>query len=334
MEPITQMVDVIQIRCPVDRTRYYMPADLAHLVIHQDISSVEAVGRWMSRSNSEVDQLLAEIHELADSIVAVGLINPIVVTEENLLVSGLGRVLAHALLVVRGQPEFANIRAIVLDRSWSLAQQVAETVARQGFTAVEMAINLALMVAKEEGYTVDAQGIFTGEAGTICVPDELRTVASGRRKHGTWTAVTDALGRTYRHWTNYLKLLNLCDEALTLAHRAGLAEWALRKVAVGGLSCEDQIQAVRGLMNRGRVDAEEEKKEKRRASRATRAIQSTMQACSYLAALNPDAFDVALADVLARCRDWDEFEDIYEAVERVYRGLYTLHDRRFGQSGG
>ncbi|RLC62358.1 MAG: hypothetical protein DRI80_06595 [Chloroflexota bacterium] len=324
-------VSLTWLRILPTRTRYPLPGDLMHFLISGAITVIEAVRQWAVRTDS-VDEHLAGIRQLADSIATVGLIHPITITGDGTLVSGLRRVLAQALLVVQGHSEFSTIRAVVADSVWSLAQQMAETLVREDLTAVETAINLGLLIAEIEDAQIEVNQPLFDSDGMITVPIALRKHLLKRRAYGTWEKITATLGKTYRHWTNYVRILRLCDPALTLAHQAGLTEWALRGVVGENLDCDGQLRRIREMVE-GKPPEESEENEKAEAvsPSAIKSVEKILAACDHLASFNPDSLRRAVTRVFSGLVP-EDLEDSYEVFEVIYNTLRALRDWHVGES--
>ena len=320
-----------RLRIPTNRTRYPLPGDLMRLLIRETITVIEAVRQWIARTD-DINERVANIRQLADSIATVGLINPIIITEDSTLISGLRRVLAQAFLVTQGHTEFATIRAIAMDRSWSLAQQMAETLVREDLTAVETAINLGFLIAEIEESPIEADQPLFDSDGMITVPIELRQHLLSRRVYGTWKRITAILGKTYRHWTNYVRILRLCDPALTLAHQADLTEWALREIVSVNLDCDGQLQRIREMVEGKPPEELEEDEETEIASpSAIKSVKKILAACDHLATFNPDSLRRAVARVFSDLGPGD-LDDSYEAFQVIYNTLRTMRDWHVGES--
>ena len=158
------------IHIPPDWTRYPLPGDLWLSLLEGKFSAVEAMRQWMDRE--EGDSNLADIKQLASSIATVGLTEPIQVTEEQTLVSGPHCLLAHAYLVTQGEEEYDTIEAVVVEGARPLRVQMAETLVRADLTAVETALNVALLIAEIEEQPIDAAPPYVRPDGTIAVPTE------------------------------------------------------------------------------------------------------------------------------------------------------------------
>jgi hypothetical protein len=319
------------IHIPPDWTRYPLPGDLWLLLLKEELTIVEAVRQWVETADGG-DSNLADIKRLASSISEVGLTEPIQVTEDRTLVSGLRRLLAHVYLVTQGKERFDTIEAVVVEGARPLRAQLAETLVREDLTAVETAISVARLIAAIEEEPIEARPPYVRPDGTIAVPIELRKLLIRRRGYGTWTRITEMLGKSDRRWRQYANILTLCDSALTLAHRAGLTEWALREVVQADLDCEAQIERVRWMIA-GRPREDEDEDEEEEAEPASPAVVASVRnivsACDHLATFNPDSLHPAVARVFGGLEP-EELENAYGAFEVIYN---TLRDMRNWHKG-
>ena len=302
-------------RCPA-------PGHLWCELVTGSLSFVDVMRQWLDESTETPDQtdlFLVGIQHLANSILSVGLANPILVTADDILVSGLRRVLAHAYLVVQGRPEFTRIPAITVDRPLSRSQQLAEIVVRDDLTAVEKAINLGLLIAEIEEVRIEIDQPLFGFDSSVSMPIALRRLLTARRMHGTWGAVTDILGHTYRHWTNYARIFRLCDPALTIAHWARLSENALRDVVCEDLSCEEQVMWVRTL-----AAGKKPPKSTSRSNAPTvsETVKEVVSVCGDLSTFNLDTIRHTI-DAALRELDTDSLEKQCE----IFRTFYSVSRR-------
>lgn len=299
-------------RCPV-------PGHLWCELVAGSLSFVDVMQHWVDESTENPDQtdlFLSGIQHLANSILSVGLVDPVLVTADDILVSGLRRVLAHSYLVVEGRPEFTRIPAIIVNRPLSRSQQLAEIVVRDDLTAVEKAINLGLLIAEIEEVRIDIDQPIFGSDSSMSIPIALRNLLTARRKRGTWGAVTDILGHTYRHWTNYARIFRLCDPALTIAHWARLSENALRDIVCEDLSCEAQVAWVRKLAAG--------KKPPKSASRSnaptvSETVTEIVSVCGRLSMFNLDTIRHTIDATLSEL-DTDSLEEQSE----IFRTFYSV----------
>lgn len=306
-----------------------MPGDLWLLLLTEAIILVEAARRWVEYTPG-TDANLADIQHLATSIATVSLTEPILVTPGRTLVSGLRRLLAHAYLVAHGKERFSVIEAIVVEETRPLPVQLAETLVREDLTAVEIGFSVGLLIAQIEEEPVGADPPYFQSDGTIAVPRELRDLLRKRRGYGTWTQVSVALGKSDRRWRQYVNLLSLCDPALTLAHRAGLTEWALRDIVNEDLSCEEQLAWIRRMMAGELDDEREEEINAQSASPvAVASVRKIVSARDHLADFNPDSLRHAVAQAFERLNPQD-LEGAYQAFEVIY---ITLRDIRGWHKG-
>jgi hypothetical protein len=300
------------IHVPSNRTRCTLPGELMDLLTRGEIPITTAVVRWLGHTD-DTDVHLSGIRQLASSVATAGLIHPIIIRSNDELVDGFRRILAHALLVAQGRAEFTTISAIVTGHHWSLDQQLAEVMVRDGLTAIETCINLAWLIAEIEEERFEINNPFVGPHGTITVPVELHTVALRHRRHGTWDRVVAILGKTAGRWDQYIHLLRLCDPALTIAHRAGLTEGSLRKIVGRDLSCQQQVALVRQLVEK----TPNGYRSRPAIARPVREIQQLLSSISLLALLPPTQLDNVFADV-RDTRTPDEYEALYQVMERIY----------------
>jgi hypothetical protein len=326
-------LDLSTIVIPPDWTRYPLPGDLMLPLLAGEISVIAAVRRWVNTAD-DMDANLADIKKLASSISVVGLTEAIQITADRTLVSGLRRLLAHAYLVVAGETAYNRIEAIIVEGNRSLSAQLSETLVREDLTAVETALNVALLIAAIERQTVEAQPPYVHPDGTIAVPTDLRELLHKRRGYGTWNRITAMLGKTDRRWRQFVDLLNLCDRALTLAHRVGMTEWQLREVVRENLGCAEQIEYIQWIIaGKPREEEEEEEEEEKTESASPAAIASVrkiVSACDHLSTYNPDALESAVAKTFAGLTPAD-FEDSYEVFDLIYRTLQGMRDWHKGE---
>lgn len=325
----TTLLHLPIIRIPPDWTRYPLPGDLWLPLLAEEITVIEAVRRWVNTAD-DMDANLADIRQLASSISEVGLTEPIQITEDRTLVSGLRRLLAHAYLVVEGETAYNSIETIIVEGNRSLSAQLAETLVREDLTAVETALNVALLIAEIEGQQIAAQPPYVHPDGTIAVPTNLRVLLHKRRGYGTWNRITAMLGKTDRRWRQFVDLLNLCDPALTLAHRADVSEWKLREIVQEDLSCEEQIERIRWMITgRPREDDVEEETESASPA-AVASVRKIVSACDHLSTYNPDSLESAVAKTFSGLTP-EDFENSYEVFDLIYRTLQGMRDWHKGE---
>lgn len=192
-----RQIKILDVLIQSHHAHYPLPGDLWLLLIARQITIIDAVQRWIERTDGG-DRNLVGIQNLARSIQTVGLINPIQITDDNVLVSGLRRLLAHVYLVAQGHPQFNAIAAITVARQWTMRDHLAEAMERTDFTAVEMAGNLAMLLAELEQRPMTTSGFFAQRDGTIGVSPKLRAIVqcrrggtgSGRRSRMSWDTLT------------------------------------------------------------------------------------------------------------------------------------------------
>ena len=247
-------VDLDKIFPDPNQPRFVLPGDLRTQVNDGKLSPREAIEQLVSRAESG-DRLARMIlggdssfaggeegvedrglHALADSILSVGLRQPInvyAVTRDNApgvtvyqVAEGERRYWAHQLLVLRGHDEFRRIRCVIEplpdDETLIRRRQQAENAARQDLSAIARARAIRQI---RDRLRLDLGTRVPGET-TIKLPSqrELDEAVGKEVKAFAGRAIG---GRMVR---NYLRLLNLPADLQDLAEAAQLTEKQLRPV--------------------------------------------------------------------------------------------------------
>ncbi len=233
-EDRVQRLPLEEVRPDRGQPRRLLPPDLTAALHAGELPPLIILDRLAERAAGDpgLAATLESLQDLAADIAANGLISPITVREaENgavhyIIETGERRWWAHWWLAREGKDEYRRIRALVVPSRSTRVRQLSENLKRAELTAVEVALGLAALILEIEGENVPAQP----ESGAL-LPAALRELVERRLKHGVWPEVVERLGYSRSHWQHYLNLLHLGDEALELAHRRQLSEWALRDVA-------------------------------------------------------------------------------------------------------
>jgi ParB-like chromosome segregation protein Spo0J len=241
-----------RIRPDSNQPRRILPESVA-ADFYRTGDTAAALTSWEQTAQSGDDAAAAayaKLTELAESIAANGLIQPIAVAPDNdhyRILAGERRWWAHLLLEHQGRSarngKPGYIEAVV--RPALNAPHLVENLHREDLCAVEVGVGLSELIAQIEGDELPAP------------PEErlaaLRAVAARRFRPGTWDKVIGLLGKTRPHWTHYLLTLKLPDEALVLALRHRLPEGALRP-AVAERDPNRQIALVKAAVRKAQQD--------------------------------------------------------------------------------
>jgi ParB-like chromosome segregation protein Spo0J len=238
-----QILSIRHIRPDPLQARRILPPAVRAGFIQGNLTPAAALLAWREMAEDdprEAKLLESQVITLAASIREQELVNPITVCRDGrgnyLLETGERRWWAHWWLVcVEELSAFDGIRAQVLPAA-SPARQAAENLQDSPLTAVEEACQIArLLLHLTERDNDHVVAILSGEhsAPSVLVGyGTYRTALDLQRRevYGKWPIVAQVMGRSERQLHRQLAVLNLADEALILADRAGLTEGQLRSL--------------------------------------------------------------------------------------------------------
>ena len=246
-----QMLSIRTIRPdPLQARRVLPPAVRAGFIAGQ-LDPPAALAAW--RAMAEDDEREAELLEnqvvsLATSIRQQEMVNPITVCpddqESYIVETGERRWWAHWWLVsVLNLPVYEKIRAHVVPAS-SPERQAAENLQDIPLTAVQESCQIARLLLHLTGRDSDHVVAISADHEELVgyAPYRLALDLDRGDVYGKWQVIARVMGRGERQLQRQLKILDLTDDALSLADRAALTEGQLRDLASAAADTDPERQ--------------------------------------------------------------------------------------------
>lgn len=242
-----EFLSIRQVRPDPFQARRVLPHAVRIGFVSGQLDPPGALAAWQALADDderEADLLHDLVINLATSIREQELVNPITVCIDGqgnyVLETGERRWWAHWWLVsIENEATFGQIRARVVPAA-SPARQAAENLQDSPLTAVQEACQVARLMLHLTGRDTDhVVAILAGkrEGGdgydsdlVGYAPYRVAWHLKRREVYGKWPEISRIMGRSTRQLQRRLAILELVDEALNLADRAGLTEGQLRKL--------------------------------------------------------------------------------------------------------
>ena len=221
-----------------NQPRQLISAELLKPLFEGKENAQTILEKWLAQGEAATVEIgfrrrIQELQQLAASIAQHGLINPVTVrlprSGDNipdgvnyLIVTGERRYWAHIYLLTQGKQiqegqstlDPAQLKISLTAEGVSIrAHQLVENLIREDINAVEKARGLWALRYELSG-----------------VNDSTLTVTSGSEKLVPWGKVEEALGISKRYRIFLTSVLNLCEEAQTIAFKHDLAEMTIRPI--------------------------------------------------------------------------------------------------------
>lgn len=240
------LLSIRQVRPDPFQARRVLPPAVRIGFVSGQLDPPGALAAWQALADDdprEAELLRTLVINLATSIREQELVNPITVCADGqgnyVLETGERRWWAHWWLVsMENEATFEQVRAQVVPAA-SPARQAAENLQDSPLTAVQEACQIARLLLHLTGRDTDhVVAILAGEReegddsyGSALLgyaPYRVALNLQRREVYGKWPEITRIMGRGDRQLQRRLAILELADDALTLADRAGLTEGQLR----------------------------------------------------------------------------------------------------------